>query len=246
VAGTSHVGSNQPCQDACLIRELLTPSGEPVLVLIAADGAGSASHAAVGSKLVRDTVLELAAAWVREQGQPDRLDEGVVRDWFRSRIREVVETQAEAAGARVRDFATTILCVIADKARTICFQIGDGAIVRSQDGRYEAVFWPQTGEYANTTYFATDNDAAERLMFSLSEGATEEIALFSDGLQMLALDFSARTVHQPFFNPMFARLRAEPAGESSLSTALEEFLNSAPINCRTDDDKTLLLATRRP
>src|ERR1700722_19547741 len=88
VAGTSHLSTNLPCQDACLIRELCTPSGEPVLILIAADGAGSSLHAEVGSKLVLDTVLELAAAWVREQGQPGGLDEGVVRDWFRSRIRE--------------------------------------------------------------------------------------------------------------------------------------------------------------
>jgi serine/threonine protein phosphatase PrpC len=182
VAGTSHVSTNLPCQDAGLIRELFTPSGESVLVLIVADGAGSASYAEIGSKLVRDTILELAAAWVREQGQLENLDESVVRDWLRSRIREVVETQAEAVGARARDFATTILCAIVSKARTICFQIGDGAIVRSHDARYEAVFWPQTGEYANTTHFATDDDAAERLMFDVSEGARGEIALFSDGL----------------------------------------------------------------
>jgi hypothetical protein len=44
---------------------------------------------------------------------------------------------------------------------------------------------------------------------------------------------------------MFARLRREREGQSRpLLRELRAFLGSAPVNQRTDDDKTLVLATR--
>jgi hypothetical protein len=67
----------------------------------------------------------------------------------------------------------------------------------------------------------------------------------TDGLQRLALDFTARTPHLPFFQPLFAALRAAPDVES-LAGPFREFLDSQRINERTDDDKTLVLAISRP
>ena len=72
-----------------------------------------------------------------------------------------------------------------------------------------------------------------------------ELALFTDGLQALALHFVSREVHAPFFEPMFERLRQEPPGDApGLEAELRAFLDSAEVNRRTDDDKTLVLATR--
>ena len=102
--------------------------------------------------------------------------------------------------------------------------------------------WPQSGEYANCTWFVTDDDAAERVQSVAAEGV-DEVALLTDGLQGLALRFDTREAHGPFFEPMFARLRAEGEGED-LREELRAFLGSAPVNQRTDDDKTLVLATR--
>ncbi len=46
---------------------------------------------------------------------------------------------------------------------------------------------------------------------------------------------------------MFARLRRESDdGSRALRKELRAFLGSAPVNRRTDDDKTLVLATRLP
>ena len=67
----------------------------------------------------------------------------------------------------------------------------------------------------------------------------------TDGLQMLALNFAGRTAHRPFFEPMFRRLRSAAPGEG-LPLALRRFLNSPAVNGRSDDDKTLILATRVP
>jgi hypothetical protein len=65
-------------------------------------------------------------------------------------------------------------------------------------------------------------------------------------LQRLALHYEGRTAHAPFFRPMFAPVRAaDPGRAETLSTQLAAFLGSQPVNARTDDDKTLVLATRR-
>ncbi len=131
--------------------------------------------------------------------------------------------------------------------RAAFFQIGDGAIVyRGRDGAYVPALWPQSGEYANCTCFVTDEDAAERVQTVAAEDV-HEVALLTDGLQRLALRLSTREAHGPFFEPMFARLRGETrAGTEGLLEELRAFLGSAPVNQRTDDDKTLVLATRLP
>ena len=112
------------------------------------------------------------------------------------------------------------------------------------------VFWPESGEYANMTHFVTDEDALAHLrtkiwISSVSERLPEEIAMFSDGLQRLALVYQSQTVHNPFFEPMFAQLRnADVRTCDVLSDQLARFLDSPIINERTDDDKTLVLASR--
>ena len=60
---------------------------------------------------------------------------------------------------------------------------------------------------------------------------------------MLALDFGQARVHDRFFAPLFRTVRNGP-DEETLRASLLEFMDSKRVNDRTDDDKTLLLATR--
>lgn len=78
------------------------------------------------------------------------------------------------------------------------------------------------------------------------EERIDEVALLSDGLQRLALHYQTRTAHAAFFKPMLATLRdASEDALESLSARLEDYLSSPAVNERTDDDKTLVLASRR-
>jgi hypothetical protein len=123
-------------------------------------------------------------------------------------------------------------------------QIGDGAIVIDGPDGYEFVFWPDSGEYANTTRFLADVGHAEHIRCYCITRSIQDLAVLTDGLQMLALNYAETRVHDPFFKPMFEVLRSAPSGET-LKAALDAFLDSERVNQRTDDDKTLLLATRR-
>ena len=103
------------------------------------------------------------------------------------------------------------------------------------------------GEFANTTYFVTDDRADERMMFELCSRRIDEVALFTDGIERLVLHEASRTVFAPFFNRMLPAVRrlAASGTDRKLSMDLEQYLNSPVICDKTDDDKTLVLATRR-
>ena len=76
------------------------------------------------------------------------------------------------------------------------------------------------------------------------ESELEDIVLFTDGIESIAIDFSTGKPHEPFLKPMLAPLRNGSDG-ASLSDKLIEFLSSPAINEKTDDDKTLILASRK-
>ena len=74
--------------------------------------------------------------------------------------------------------------------------------------------------------------------------------MFTDGIERLVLDLQEKSAHAPFFRTLFGWLvKMQPAQvgeEISKSEVLDRYLGSKSINDRTDDDKTLILASRRP
>jgi hypothetical protein len=157
--------------------------------------------------------------------------------------------RAEADGYQCQDYACTLLGAIVGEHATAFVQIGDGAMVvprRAGDG-WEYVFWPQHGEFANTTNFVTSDNALEALDFELTAGPLNEIAIFTDGLENLVLHNAGKAVHAPFFDSMFRSVRQSTASgrDVALCRDLEKYLATPVIAERTSDDKTLILASRR-
>ncbi len=246
--GTSHLGTGAPCQDSAAHQIIDTPDG-PVLVAVVCDGAGSAAHSDVGSWQAAATFIELVSLYLENGGQLSELDRDTAVGWLDEIAEQLVAT-AEASGHAVRDYACTLLAAIIGPDAAAFIQIGDGAIVVShgeEDG-WSYVFWPQHGEFANTTNFVVSANAAERLEFELAPRRVDEVALFSDGIENLVLHNATKTVHEAFFNAMMPPVRrAKTDGlDEELSKGLERYLSSAAICERTDDDKTLVLATRAP
>lgn len=247
VQGTSHVRHGIPCQDASLCRVVSTSGGEPVLVALVSDGAGSAIHADTGSRMACEAFLtSIHSSLDAGRGVRD-LNEDIVKGWIHD-FGLQADAWAESNSVKRRDLACTMLAAVIGTDGGITFQIGDGAIVvsdRRDASAYCYVYWPQQGEYENITYFLTDEDAEDRLEYGLMRQAVNEVAMFSDGVQRLALRLEEREVHNPFFRPLFPPIRSQPPGHLvDLSASLAMFLGSQAVNARTDDDKTLLLATR--
>jgi hypothetical protein len=230
VQGTSHVQSGKPCQDYCAGTAVGT-----TVVAACADGAGSAELSHLGSKAAVECFMEVAsleAAPTREQ----------IESWVDAARARVLD-EAAANETASRQLACTLLVAIVGEAWAAFAQIGDGVIVFDGPEGFDLAFWPDNGEYANTTRFLTEDDYRENLRIDIVERRVNELAVLTDGLQMLALDFTQSKVHGRFFAPLFKAVRDGPDTET-LQTSLLEFMNSKRVNDRTDDDKTLLLATR--
>jgi serine/threonine protein phosphatase PrpC len=217
--GTSHLKIGAPCQDrfACF-------ADEHGLVIAVADGAGSASRAEVGAQIAVTAAIEILRAYLSAD----------VEDWRRCVVhaahaaRDAVLARAENDLEPPREYAATLLLLIATPSGGAALQLGDGVIAyRDQDG-WAPLFWPQKGEYANMTRFITDDNAQDMWQIASLPVQRLDFAVMTDGLEGLALHFATRSVHEPFFE---------------VSTALEGFLGSPRITDRADDDLTLCIAT---
>ena len=238
VAGTAHQGG--VCQDHADGRVVVGPDG-PVLIAAVADGAGSATHSDIGARVAVEAFLIAA-----EANAFATITDDTLRGWIDS-ARAAVARAAEERGVLLRQMACTLLVAVIGSTWAWFAQIGDGLIVF--DGLEPAglafAFWPDSGEYVNTTRFLTDADYASRLRSDRLSRPVSRLALLTDGLQMLAIDYKTTEIHGRFFAPLLVVVAAA-TDQDQVRADLAGFLDSPRINARTDDDKTLLPATRRP
>jgi hypothetical protein len=239
--GASHLAANTECQDHCCAKSL-AQADDDVLVLACADGAGSAEHSSLGAQLACEQIVEAIEAALRESGQLVPVTLAQAQGWFRTARDRLIQESA-ANEFELKSLACTLLVAVVGARGSAFMQVGDGAIVVRSVDEYQHVFWPQHGEYANTTNFVTSLTSIDGMAFEWREACVDEVALFTDGLQMLALDFRGKRAHQPFFAPIFAQLRSAPNADE-LQAPFRDFLTSSALDERTDDDKTLMLAIR--
>ena len=237
VPGSSHVKAGTPCQDAHA-GTFTRPHGESFLVVACADGAGSAERSAEGAAAAVAGFVKAACDLIEAKAA---ITPESVSACFRA-ARKAVDERAAVLEAPKRELACTLLGAIVGEEQAFFGQIGDGLIVVRENEEYLPVFWPRAGDYLNDSDFLTDEKYEEQVQL-IQRAAPAEIALTTDGLQMLMANLNARTVHQGFFAPIFTQLR-QAANPEALLGPLREFLESPAINERTDDDKTLLLAVR--
>ncbi|BDB29445.1 protein phosphatase 2C domain-containing protein (plasmid) [Cupriavidus sp. P-10] len=214
----------------------------PVLAVFVSDGAGSAQCGGEGAELA----IQTAAAFIVEQVQQA---EFALTDAFAvscvTRIRETLYARADTDGLKARDFACTFLGVVSLAGVTLAMQIGDGGIVLDTGAGLEVAIVPMSGEYANMTHFVTDEDAVSILQTRGYLGPARKVAVFTDGIQRLALNMTDNTPHEPFFTHFFKVMEhAKAEQQDQLDAALVKFLSSSAVNERTDDDKTLALAVQ--
>lgn len=245
VAGASHGKTGAPCQDSHRL-DIFNDFGT-VVVLIASDGAGSASRSEEGSARACQELMDNIRLYLEEGGALSDVTREVASGWIENAA-EAVQQAANEEGLALREFACTLLTAVVSEEHSLFLQIGDGAIVfwaRGEDD-WCIASWPQHGEYLNTTRFLTEATSREAFEFTLSAIPVYEVAVFTDGIEGLVLHYATQTVHSPFFDGMFPAVRAgeAPGINAALSQQLASYLSSPAITDRSDDDITLLMASR--
>lgn len=243
VIGASHVQSGKACEDAVNYSIVNKNTDEEVLIGFISDGAGSASYAAKASEFTVQKSVRIVEEWLVNQIV---IDENHLWE-LAENIYDSLDELARQHQVVLNEFSCTLLGFVILPERACFLQIGDGAIVRNNgNGHFNYIWWPHNGEYQNTTTFLIDDLNFRNLKIKIIEEKITEVAVFTDGLQMLALNNESESVHQPFFNDLFKWLKMANNEDhiSILNNKLIDYLSSNTINSRTDDDKTLLLATK--
>jgi len=160
-------------------------------------------------------------------------------------LREL-QREAERRNIDIREMASTLILAAATDEVVAVAQVGDGAAVASSaDETLFALTLPQQGEYANETTFLTSKEAIETKQFTFRRQPVTHLALFSDGLQRIGLGFPAGTPRPGFFKPLFEFV-SKMEDPDKAKQELSDFLESAEVTKRTDDDLTLILAAWNP
>ena len=160
-----------------------------------------------------------------------------------SAAKMAIEVEAAVQEVEIRELATTLILTLATSDFVAVAQVGDGAaVVEDKQGKIEAITQPEQGEYLNETKFLIGFDAVETAQINVWQGEPAHLAVFSDGLQMLALKMPEGTPHKPFFSPLFQFI-STVTDQTDAQEQLESFLRSPRVTQRTDDDLTLILAS---
>jgi serine/threonine protein phosphatase PrpC len=242
VTGTSHQKIGRGCDDAHAYHQQENGS----LFVAVADGAGSATHSAKGARKAVEVALNRAQDILAQQIKPEGEDQwyvalNAILKAVRTALEELASDRSELPDRfPLREFATTLLLVIVTSQEIAVVQIGDGVVViQHADGTLQSITQPEHGEYINETSFVTDSDYLNQAQYIvLPQKEIRGLAMLTDGLEMLALDFATKTPYNPFFAPLF-RLAARP---DTTEKELVNILESERVCVRTDDDKTLVLA----
>jgi protein phosphatase 2C-like protein len=236
VIGSSHTTQNLPCQDAHSIANL----DDGTLIVAVADGAGSAKRSEEGARCAVATSVE----YLRKCLESTR---AATSEEYEAILSAAIEharvaLQEIAPGVQFNDVATTLLLTIVSDRWLSTIQVGDGAVVcRHVSGTLQVLSELGRSEFINETTFLTSSDYLNHIhRVTLPSEEVSGLAMFSDGIQLLAIRYADNTAHVPFFEPLF-RFASDP---TSTDSELEEFLRSERVCERTDDDKTLILSVR--
>jgi hypothetical protein len=234
VRGSVHKRAGTPCQDAASLRVL----GDTIVIAIS-DGAGSASHSDQGASTAVAAALSFIEKILTDSVELNPETGVAILDSCRTALFELSKKLA----IDVRELSCTLLFAVVQANCAFFGQLGDGAWILTYGSSLIPATWPVRGTYANETSFLTSENWSSACEFAKFLGPIESIAGFTDGIQALALHYASRSVFEPFFQPILRVLSKSP-GKDVLNRELEEYLSSAAIANRSDDDRTLVVATK--
>jgi hypothetical protein len=231
--GIAHAADGLPCQDAYAYASLA-----PDLTAIAvADGAGSAPFSKAGAELAVDR----AVCYLRNVASLVESDSGVwpvaIRGAFDAARGSLLD-HARAQRIDAQEFATTLQVVLLGPSACCYGRVGDGAGVGRLRGALVPLGPAPDNGYANETRFLTSAASDPDVFFH--EAPVSECAVFTDGLQSLAMHLAQWIPHGPFFNPLFDFVRTTPDAARA-EDSLGELLGADRFDRRTDDDRALVI-----
>lgn len=244
VIGKQHEATEGRCEDAwCWARRLL-PCGHEAVAACVCDGAGSAANGWVGAQIAsRFLVYWLVNNIEKVFSYAGDKHKQVIVSAVKRQLRRLALREKTA----LCSYACTVVAALTvTDGRWLIAHLGDGAIVGSFGGELRIVSAPRKGEFANETFFVTDDDAAANI--DIQSGGLghptappEAFALFTDGVEGALINRHTGEVSRVLAR-MFDWLRNFP--EADVCVALENNLTDV-FRQRSSDDCSLVLIVQK-
>jgi hypothetical protein len=230
VTGRTHLRRNIECEDAVGYAS----RGEWRIAIVC-DGAGSTHYGGLASERTVRTIL----------GYFDRHAESAdiagIENWVRdalSHSRKDLRDYAEESGVGLNKLSSTIVGALLRADNGLIFHIGDGAGIALHPNGESTVSRPQNGEYANETYFLSDEHWESNLRLLPVAGVTD-LALMSDGVTPLALEQGV--AFRGFLDPIRKTIASYPVDIAA--RAIHQLLSREDLAKKVDDDKSMVWIT---
>lgn len=248
-----HVGASVPgprkkpvrqaegCDDVCYSDTLPASSGDSILRIFVADGAGSVTFGELGAKTAIGAAIELSASVGDKDFECTEKFGKTLLDGIQRKIRQV----AKKKGVLQSDLACTFQAVIAFHDKMLVIQVGDGASVALVNGEWKLIGSPVNGDSIDITEFVTADQIQSDKAVAVIHGVATRVASMTDGMTRFGIELATRKVHEPYFRSMFEPLtNPNISNGKDLEPSLIEYLSNEQLNDYSQDDRTLVLAVR--
>lgn len=269
VIGLSHIQMNKPCQDFCGYESLENGWG----IAITSDGAGSAEHSEVGSRIVVERGIFhfkqkiLTKNWIADNTLPTDAEWTQVAYYAFKSVYDDLKTAAEKKGMNLSSLAATAIVLIHTPKGILVSHIGDGrAGYANRNGCWQSIIVPHKGEEANQTIFITsdfwnipnhvmsgvivpesrvirDTASAFTLMSDGCESACWLCNRFNDKKQMYC---DPNEPYDKFFTPIcnsIESMKNEQGYSDEMEKKWANYLLSEGKFAKEPDDKTMIVGT---
>ena len=243
IIGKQHEDAGGQCEDAWSSVRRALPCGHEVLAVCVSDGAGSVANGRVGAQMTS----RVLANWLAENVEKVFSSVEDDKKWsIASTLKRGLRRAAERNGCEIKSYACTVVAILTvTDGRWLTVHLGDGAIVGRFGDNLKAVSVPRKGEFANETFFITDNDAAESLDIQESSNYETNLpasafAMFTDGVESSLVNRRSGEVSRSL-SDMFGWLSTN--SEQDVSEALENNIRQV-FRQRTGDDCSLAIVVQ--
>ena len=240
VQGFSHIDKNIPCQDSTSYKI----NKKKQIIAALSDGAGSAELSHLGSKAFVEKVTSKLVKYLdKNQYDPINIKKQLIIEVNNIKS-ELINNCENSENNSISDFAATLLLIIIDNNKGVIFHVGDGsAAIYVQKSIEDALIsLPENGEYANETFFVTQELWEEKLRMTIFDFDYDSILLMSDGVTPMAMQKGCHKLFNNFVNPVVDYLRKNNAKKNK--KALLQTLSNENIKPITGDDKSLVWILR--
>ena len=227
--GVSHKVSGTPCQDSILLKR-----DEEYTFLGLADGAGSAKHSDIGSKLILEFLsLHMYISFGYYQKNIEISSQNLL-----GQIHLALVAIAEMKNVDIHDLSSTLQLIAIYRDDFIIVHIGDGVIgILDENEKLSVLSHPQNGEYSHLTYFTTTMDEKNVRIYRGEMQNLKGCILMSDGVEESLYDYQEKTL-APISKKIIQWL--DYGSEEEVSSALNENLKNI-FAVKSSDDLSIAL-----